>query len=109
MTKKCTEFQCFSNFRTMLIGDWGVAGAHTKGYNHESIGLAFIGNFNQIEPPKQQLCAAKKLLELGHALGKLTDDYGLYGHRQLTKTISPGAALYKIIQTWEHWRNRVTP
>lgn len=25
---------------------WGVAGAHTKGNNHDSLGIAFMGNFN---------------------------------------------------------------
>lgn len=84
-----------------------MAGAHTKGYNHESMAIAFIGTYEVVEPSQQQLCAAKKLLAQGHALGKLTNDYGLYGHCQLTDTISPGVLLYKIIQTWEHWREDV--
>lgn len=25
---------------------WGVVGAHTKGNNHDSLGIAFMGNFN---------------------------------------------------------------
>ncbi|XP_053278202.1 peptidoglycan recognition protein 5 isoform X2 [Pleuronectes platessa] len=26
---------------------WGVVGAHSKGNNHDSLGIAFIGNFNR--------------------------------------------------------------
>lgn len=90
--------------------DWNYAGAHTKGYNHESICIAFIGTFDQVEPSRQQLCAAQKILEDGITteLGKLANDYGLYGHRQFMSITSPGTALYKIIQTWEHWRSLVT-
>lgn len=25
---------------------WGVSGAHAKGNNHDSLGVAFMGNFN---------------------------------------------------------------
>lgn len=25
---------------------WGVVGAHAKGNNHDSVGIAFMGNFN---------------------------------------------------------------
>lgn len=25
---------------------WGVVGAHTKGHNHDSLGIAFMGNYN---------------------------------------------------------------
>lgn len=83
---------------------WDNVGAHTKGFNRGSICIAFIGTFNTIEPSQQQLCAAQKLLEEGVSSGKLASDYGLYGHRQFSRTISPGDALYKIIQTWPHWR-----
>lgn len=89
----------------MYIGrGWDQVGAHTKGFNQESICIAFIGTFETDTPPNQQLCAAKLLLEQGHKLGKLSKEYGLYGHRQLVSTSSPGSALYKIIQTWDHWR-----
>lgn len=25
---------------------WGVVGAHARGNNHDSLGIAFMGNFN---------------------------------------------------------------
>lgn len=87
--------------------DWNQVGAHTRGYNHESICIAFIGTFEMARPTNQQLCAARKLLAHGHNLGKLSNEYGLYGHRQLTATNSPGSILYKIIQTWDHWRSHI--
>ncbi|KAM4627099.1 peptidoglycan recognition protein 5 isoform 1-T1 [Polymixia lowei] len=33
---------------------WGVIGAHTKGNNHDSLGIAFMGNFNIPHNPCHQ-------------------------------------------------------
>lgn len=82
---------------------WDLKGAHTLGYNAGSIGIAFIGQFDEYPPTKQQLCAARQLIAEGVKSIKLTQDYNLYGHRQLRSTKSPGDALYEIITTWDHW------
>ena len=82
---------------------WDYEGAHTLTYNNISIGISFIGAFNDVEPTKAQLEAAQKLIELGVKLGKISENYVLLGHRQVAQTLSPGDALYSIIQTWSHW------
>lgn len=86
---------------------WDIQGAHTKGYNVKSICIAFIGTFNKIVPPERQLYAARKLMEEGVKLGKLTPDYKLFGHRQLISSESPGSALYDIIKKWDHWTEKI--
>lgn len=70
-----------------------------------SIGIAFIGTFNTIGPPKSQLDAAKKLVKQGINLGKISPEYKLFGHRQFIPSLSPGDVLYKEITTWPHWSN----
>lgn len=82
---------------------WDYMGAHAFGYNNISIGISFIGTFNTVKPPKQQLYTVQKLIELGVEKGKIAPDYKLLGHRQVSRTISPGDALYSVIQTWPHW------
>lgn len=82
---------------------WDYMGAHAFGFNNISIGIAFIGTFNSVIPPKNQLYAAQKVIELGVEHGKIAPDYKLLAHRQVSKTLSPGDALYSIIQTWPHW------
>lgn len=84
--------------------NWDVEGDHTSNYNDKSIGISFIGTFNSESPTKAQLHAATKLIELGVDTGKISKDYKLMGHRQLSdKTDDPGDALYKIIKSWDHW------
>ncbi|XP_030570294.1 peptidoglycan-recognition protein LC isoform X5 [Drosophila novamexicana] len=86
---------------------WDSQGAHTLGYNSDSIGISFIGTFIKIHPTDEQLQACKLLLEEGVRLKKLVPDYKLYGHRQLSATESPGEILYSIIQTWPHWTKNI--
>ncbi|KAL7732638.1 hypothetical protein ACLKA6_013567 [Drosophila palustris] len=85
---------------------WDAQGAHTLGYNVDSIGISFIGTFIKIWPTEQQLRACQLLMAEGVRLKKLVPDYKLYGHRQLSATESPGELLYGIIQTWPHWTNK---
>lgn len=82
---------------------WDYIGAHSFNYNIKSIGISFIGTFNTVKPPKVQIHAAQKIIELGVKAGKIAPNYILLGHRQISKTLSPGDALYSEIQTWPHW------
>ncbi|CAD7090196.1 unnamed protein product [Hermetia illucens] len=82
---------------------WNKVGAHARGYNDKSIGVAFIGNFDGVLPPTAALDAAKSLLRCGVEDGLLAKNYRLFGARQVKKTISPGLMLYNEIQNWDNW------
>ncbi|XP_077260782.1 peptidoglycan-recognition protein SD-like [Temnothorax americanus] len=82
---------------------WNYAGGHSDPYKRLSISIAFIGDFNSVVPPITQLNAAKELIKFGVRAGKITPDYKLLGHRQVSKTLSPGDALYNEIIKWPHW------
>uniref|UniRef100_A0A0A1XE07 Peptidoglycan-recognition protein LC n=1 Tax=Zeugodacus cucurbitae TaxID=28588 RepID=A0A0A1XE07_ZEUCU len=86
---------------------WYKQGAHTLGYNKDSICIAFIGTFNVEVPTENDLKAAQLLIDEGVKLGVLTEDYRLYGARQLSATESPGKALYSIIMKWPHYSRHV--
>ncbi|XP_046608518.1 peptidoglycan-recognition protein SC2-like isoform X2 [Neodiprion virginianus] len=82
---------------------WDHVGAHAYGYNSRSIGISFIGTYNTVAPSDHQMNALQQLIEIGVKSGKIAADYKLLGHRQVSKTPSPGDALYNIITTWPHW------
>ncbi|XP_020816696.1 peptidoglycan-recognition protein LC isoform X2 [Drosophila serrata] len=84
---------------------WNIEGAHTRDNNNNSIGISFMGNFRRIVPSPKSLEACQLLIEQGVRLKKLSPDYQLLGHRQLTGTLMPGEELYRSIQTWPHWYN----
>ena len=82
---------------------WEFAGQHTPDYDHKSIGIALIGDFNHDEPTNQQIEATLKLLDAGLIHNKLAKDYKLVGAKQVMKTDSPGDKLYEVIRNWKHW------
>uniref|UniRef100_A0A672IPV3 Peptidoglycan recognition protein 5 n=1 Tax=Salarias fasciatus TaxID=181472 RepID=A0A672IPV3_SALFA len=78
---------------------WGVVGAHAKGHNYNSLGIAFMGNYmgKQDEPSVVSLNAVKKLIQFGVSKKFVDDNYDLKGHGELTQTECPGTHLYKAL------------
>ena len=44
---------------------WDKAGAHTRGYNHQAISIAFMGNYMTTKPSTIMLTAAQNLIQCG--------------------------------------------
>lgn len=82
---------------------WNRAADIIEYSNNESIVISFIGNYRQDKPNEKQLTAGRKLIKEGLRLGKIQNNYGLYGVRQFCNNDSPGNALFEIIQTWPHF------
>ncbi|KAH8257440.1 hypothetical protein KR038_009795, partial [Drosophila bunnanda] len=82
-------------------------GAFAGPNNDGSLGIAFIGIFVKQEPSQEAIEAAKKLLEWAVQQGQLIENYKLLGHRQVSATESPGAALYTLLQQWPHWSTSI--
>ncbi|XP_022914149.2 peptidoglycan recognition protein 3-like isoform X5 [Onthophagus taurus] len=82
---------------------WNYWGAHAKGYNNVSIGIAFIGTFTKFLPDANQLEQAQLLIEDGIKRGLLCKEYRLIGINQVSTFESPGKSLIKEIKTWDHF------
>ncbi|XP_047449302.1 peptidoglycan-recognition protein SC2-like [Mugil cephalus] len=76
---------------------WGVVGAHAKGHNSDSVGIAFMGNFNNDTPSTQALTSVKQLLQSGVSQGFLQPQFVLCGHRDVGTTECPGENLYAAL------------
>ncbi|XP_071041563.1 peptidoglycan recognition protein 3 [Parasteatoda tepidariorum] len=84
---------------------WDKIGKHTFGYNHISLGIAFMGNFMEEKPSIPMIEAGKSLVEYAVSEGYLARDYKLYGHRVVSPgTIEcPGNKLYDVIKMWPNF------
>ncbi|KAI8040293.1 peptidoglycan-recognition protein SD [Drosophila gunungcola] len=82
-------------------------GAFAGPNNEGSLGIAFIGNFEEQAPSQEALEAAKKLLEQAVQQAQLVENYKLVGHRQVSATRSPGEALYTLLQQWPNWSEQI--
>lgn len=82
---------------------WTLEGAHTLAWNNVSIGIAFIGTYNNEIPSSSMLSAFQLLVEKGVELGHVTKDYKVMGARQFSGTESPGKTFYELLKHWSHW------
>lgn len=66
-----------------------MSGAHTRGKNSDSIGVAFVGNFHLEYPDKEQIEVGAQLIAgLSHSIG--IDPLAIYPHRDFSATACPG-------------------
>ena len=70
---------------------WGFAGAHARGKNSESIGVAFIGDGFKPMPEAAQRSVLWLLGEAEKRFGQLSP----LGHRDVGSTACPGDAVYR--------------
>jgi len=54
---------------------WDTVGAHARGYNYGSIGIAFIGTFSYRKPNSAALNAAKQLISCGVSMVNCISSY----------------------------------
>jgi len=69
---------------------WGFRGAHARGHNHESVGVAFIGDGSRPMPFPAQQAVLGLLAEAERRFGGLRT----VGHRDVGSTACPGDAVY---------------
>jgi len=75
------------------------SGFHTLNYNHDSLGIALIGTFQDIYPSTKMEFALATLINCAVESGSLTAEYLLHGHRDARCTICPGDAAYSRISS----------
>ncbi|XP_049317723.1 peptidoglycan-recognition protein LC-like [Bactrocera dorsalis] len=89
---------------------WDAIGAHLRGFNSDSISFAYIGTFKKQKPSEKQMDVTKLLLAEGVRLGKLSQDYKIYGAYMLdpTSTDVQSDELYNSFKGWPHWSEYVS-
>lgn len=88
---------------------WDREGYHTLNWNRQSLGVAFIGNFEDSTPSYRMLDSFKDLLFCGIQLGYLPVDYSLHGHSDARATSCPGRYLYDSISRWDNFKRGPLP
>lgn len=82
---------------------WGKRGDHTFGFNCDSIGIAFLGNYNLQPLTFKMVSAFKLLLEEGLKIAEIAQDYKLFGQSQVRDSDSPAVHVMEIIKKWKGW------
>ncbi|XP_028032135.1 peptidoglycan recognition protein 1-like isoform X1 [Bombyx mandarina] len=82
---------------------WGIMGAHTLSYNSCSVGVAFIGDYRELEATDLQINRTQMLLDDGVRRGFLHPDYYIVGACDIRETVSPGINLYNALKKLKHF------
>ncbi|SPP87561.1 blast:Peptidoglycan-recognition protein SB2 [Drosophila guanche] len=83
---------------------FGIRGEHAPHYNSQSIGVAFIGNYQRALPSPQMLQAARTLITIAVQRRQLQRNYALVGHCQTKATACPGRQLLDELRKWPRWQ-----
>ena len=66
-----------------------MQGAHTTGQNNQSIGICFVGNYDNVTPPPEMILQGVKLVRwLCAHYGIMPDK--IFGHREFANKTCPG-------------------
>lgn len=78
-----------SSYEILMGRPWDMPGAHTVGENSVSLGVCFVGNYDEVEPPKEILVVGAKLLRFWLLMFGLTPS-DIYRHSQFNPKSCPG-------------------
>jgi N-acetylmuramoyl-L-alanine amidase CwlA len=77
-------------YHEILMGRmWDKQGAHTRGQNHNSLGICFVGNYDKTLPSIQATRAGAKLIALWLKIYKISID-DIYPHSAFSDKSCPG-------------------
>jgi len=74
---------------------WGRSGAHTKGQNRSSVGIAFAMNGDEHRLTPAAIEACQDLLREGLEDGYIRENFRLRGHRDYAEKSCPGDFIYR--------------
>jgi len=80
---------------------WNRAGAHTRGHNHDSLGICFIGNYDGVPPPREALKAGAAVIALWMELYDIGID-DIYTHHHFNKNKTCPGSLFSLIELKYH-------
>ncbi|KAJ8711292.1 hypothetical protein PYW07_008534 [Mythimna separata] len=80
-----------------------IEGIHASIANRHSIGICLIGDWRVETPTAVQLETTKALIAEGVKLGKISPNYKLIGHDQVSATECPGTAFTAEFSTWKNY------
>ncbi|MQA90395.1 MAG: hypothetical protein GEU90_09175 [Gemmatimonas sp.] len=81
---------------------WKFKGAHAGPVNGESIGVCLLIDGSQTDPSDRSIAAIRDLIADGVALGEISPDYVLSGHRDHMDRTCPGDKVYARLQAFRH-------
>lgn len=85
------------SFEVLMGRMWDRAGAHTRGHNHNSLGICFIGDYDKVLPKRDMLEAGAKVIALWMKLFDIPINE-IYKHNDFNKHKTCPGELFDLIE-----------
>ena len=76
-------------YESLMGRVWDAEGGHTIGHNDKSLGICFIGNYDEEDPTEQMLITGAKVIRLWMRLFNIQRD-SIFPHRDFADKTCPG-------------------
>lgn len=76
-------------YEVLLGRQWNEVGAHTTGQNYNSLGICFIGNFDNAAPPEKQLLTGAKVIRYWMEIFGIPES-NIFPHSKFSMKTCPG-------------------
>jgi len=88
------------NYEILIGRMWDVDGAHTIGQNTSSLGICFVGDYDEFPPPDDIIISGAKLIKLWMKLFNISINQ-IYAHRDFNNTDCPGKKFdINVLKGW---------
>lgn len=78
-------------------------GDHTDGYNNKTIGIGFIGNFDETAPNEGMIGSTRKFFKDAIELGKLSTHYNVSCGSDAGSVFGTGQKFCSLLRDWKEY------
>lgn len=90
----------YTEYEIFFGRSWDIPGAHTRGVNQSSLGIVFVGDYDNFPPPEKMLDIASVLIKLWMKLFNITKD-NIFGHRDFADYKSCPGKMFDMERLWK--------
>lgn len=84
-----------SNYEVLMGRMWDRTGAHTRGHNHDSLGICFVGDYDKLPPKWEMLRAGAEVIALWMKLYDISIS-DIFTHHEFNKHKSCPSELFSL-------------
>jgi len=84
-----------ANYEVLMGRMWDKPGAHTRGHNHDSLGICFIGDYDKLPPKREMLKAGAEIIALWMKIYDISIN-NIFTHHEFNKRKSCPGVLFSL-------------
>jgi len=84
-----------SSYEVLMGRMWDQPGAHTRGHNHDSLGICFVGDYDKLPPKREMLITGAAVIALWKKIYNISIN-DIFTHHEFNKHKSCPGTLFSL-------------